>query len=80
MGRQLTVRGVPDDVANRLSKMSAARGQSINTTVKEILEEAVGEPARRRRLDRYITWTEQDLAEFQQSLKAQREVDDDLWR
>jgi plasmid stability protein len=80
MSRQLTVRGVPDDVANRLSKMSAARGQSINTTVKEILEEAVGEPARRRRLARYITWTEQDLAEFQQSQKCQREVDDDLWR
>lgn len=80
MGRQLTVRGVSDQVAERLTKVSAARGQSVNTTVNDILEEALGEAARRRRLLRYVTWTADDLAEFDDSLKAQRTVDDSLWR
>lgn len=80
MGRQLTVRDVSDQVAERLAKLSAARGQSVNTMVKEILEEAVGESARRRRLERYVSWTEQDLVEFENSLKAQRTIDGDLWR
>lgn len=80
MTRQLTVRGVPDDVAERLETLSRAQGRSINTTVKSILEEAVGENARRRRLKRYVTWTESDLAEFDEAVGAQRTVDERLWR
>jgi hypothetical protein len=31
-------------------------------------------------LDRYMTWSPADLQEFNQGLRAQRVVDDDLWR
>jgi plasmid stability protein len=80
MSRQLTIRGVPDEVACRLEQVSRARGQSVNRTVKEILEQAVGSNDRERRLRRYVTWTAADLAEFSEALARQRTVDDETWR
>ena len=80
MSKQLTVRGVPDEVANRLDRISKERGKSVNSTVLEILQDAVGFEARRTRLQRMATWTDQDLVEFEKALGAQRVIDDELWR
>ncbi len=80
MPKQLTIRGVPDEVGARIESISRARGQSVNTTVVKILEEAVGTHQRKRRLERYATWTKEDLAEFQRILTDQRKIDDELWQ
>jgi hypothetical protein len=79
MAKQLTIRGVSDEIGQRLEGLSRARGQSVNTVVLEILEGAVGVNERRKRLARYATWTPDDLAEFNEALAAQRTVDDPLW-
>jgi len=75
----LTIRGVSDEVGQRLEGLSRARGQSVNTVVLEILEGAVGVNERRNRLARYTTWTSDDLVEFNDALAAQRTMDDPLW-
>lgn len=80
MSRQLTIRGVSEEVGQRLESLSRARGQSLNATVLAILEAAVGVDERRRRLARYATWTQEDLEEFNEALSAQRSLDDPLWR
>lgn len=80
MSKQLTVRGVPDEVGRRLESLSRSRGQSVNATVLEILGRAVGVEERRRRLARYATWEPEDLEEFEQALAAQRTIDEELWR
>lgn len=80
MAKQLTIRGVPDEVASRLDRLSQSRGRSVNATVVEILASAVDFKERRERLAHYATWTEDDLAEFMNGLSAQRVVDDQLWR
>jgi plasmid stability protein len=80
MGSQLTVRGVPDEVRRRLAQLSQARGDSLNTTVRRILEHAVGADGRRQHLDQYATWSSDDLAEFERALGDQRIIDADLWR
>lgn len=80
MSKQLTIRGVPDEVAKRLAGLAQERGQSLNATVVEILEQAVGFEERRQRLERYATWSDEDLAEFDEALAAQRVIDDHLWR
>jgi plasmid stability protein len=80
MAKQLTIRGVPDEVGRRLERLSQARGQSVNTTVLHILEAAVGVDKRRKRLARYATWTPEDQAEFNEALALQRTVDNTLWR
>jgi predicted transcriptional regulator len=80
MAKQLTIRGVSDEVADRLDRLSRESGQSVNTTVNRILEEALGVDGRRRRLERYATWTPADAAEFDAALAAQRGIDEKLWR
>jgi plasmid stability protein len=79
MSRQLTVRGVPDDVASRLERVSRARRQSVNATVKQILEDAVGSERRLDHLRRYATWSDADLAEFSAALEGLRTVDAKAW-
>jgi hypothetical protein len=82
MVKQITVRGVSYLLSRRLHEMSRAQGKSVNATVIEILEGAAGVDTERRiaRLKRYITWTASDGAEFDQSLRAQRVIDEKLWR
>jgi len=52
----------------------------VNATVLQILEDAVGVQQRKLRLEKYATWTNEDLAEFQEILSDQRRIDDELWR
>ena len=79
MGKQLSIRGVPDEVARRLAQLSRDRGQSLNATVLEVLKRAVDVDERHAYLERYATWTDQDLDEFERALAAQRVIDDELW-
>ena len=76
----MTIRGVPDEVARKIRRLSWERGSSVNTTVLEILRHAVGADERRELLARYATWTAQDLAQVEDAVAAQRVIDDSLWR
>lgn len=80
MSRQLTIRNVPDEVGRRLDRLSRDRGESLNTILIGILTESVGVDARRARLERYATWTDEDAAVFDEALAGQRAIDDELWR
>jgi antitoxin FitA-like protein len=80
MPRQLTIRGVSEELGRRLARLSRERGQSINATALAILEDVLGLDARRSRLARYATWTPDDLSSFDRALADQRVIDDDLWR
>lgn len=79
MAKQLTVRGVPDETSRRLEALSRERGTSVNATVLDVLNHAFGVDERRRRLERYVTWSEAEAREFDAALNEQRAIDDDLW-
>lgn len=78
--KQITLRHPSAELARRLKTLAEARGQSLNSTILQLLEEALGVEARRERLMRWATWNEEDAAEFDAALRAQREVDVELWR
>ncbi|MEX2555723.1 MAG: Arc family DNA-binding protein [Actinomycetota bacterium] len=78
--RQITLRHPAPELARRLKTLAEARGQSLNSTILQLLEEAVGVESRRERLMRWATWNEGDAAEFDAALRAQREIDVELWR
>ena len=80
MAKQLTVRGVPDDVSRRLEELSKAKGKSVNATVLEVLEHAFDGDERRRRLSKYATWSAAQREEFDGALAVQRVIDADLWK
>ena len=73
---QITLRNVDPELLQRLCAVSAERGESLNSTVLRLLQDAVGLDARRDRLRRYVTWTADDLSEFTDALRAQRIVDE----
>jgi plasmid stability protein len=76
----MTIRGIPEDVAGKLARLSRERGRSVNTTVLDILSQAVGTDARRERLAHYATWTADDLAQVEEAVAAQRLIDESMWR
>jgi plasmid stability protein len=78
--KQITVRNPPPELTRRLRAVAESRGESINTTVIRLLQDALGVDERRHRLARYATWTEADQREFDDAHALQRTVDDDLWR
>jgi hypothetical protein len=80
MSKQLTIRGVSDEIGQRLIAISREEGKSVNTVVLDILKSAVGVNERKQRLHRYTTWTEDDLTEFERALGAQRVIDEELWK
>jgi plasmid stability protein len=80
MPKQLTIRGVPDDIARKLDRLSRAQGHSVNATVLQILNGALGTAPRRARLARYATWTADDADQVEKAVAAQRVIDDTLWR
>jgi len=80
MPSQLTIRGVSDELNRRLSDQAKSSGKSVNAVALGILEAAVGIDERRRRLDRYMTWSPRDRTEFDAALRVQRGIDHDLWR
>jgi hypothetical protein len=80
MARQITIRNPTPELTRRLKAVAEARGESLNTTVLRLLAEAVGFEERRERLERWATWNEEDAAEFDAALRAQRIVDEQLWR
>lgn len=80
MAKQITVRNVSGELGRRLERISRERQESLNATVLRILEHATGLDSPGRDLSRYTTWTQTDLKEFEQALKVQREVDEQLWK
>jgi predicted transcriptional regulator len=79
MSKQLTIRGVSDELGRRLARLSRGSGRSINATALQLLERGLGLDTRRRHLERYATWTDADVAEFDRALADQRVLDDELW-
>ena len=80
MPKQLTVRGVPDEIAERIEALSRDKGQSVNATVLEVLAHAFDVEERIRYLQRYVTWSAADLREFEADLAEQRRIDPEDWK
>lgn len=54
--------------------------EESTSTVRRRPRNAVGRDARRERLRRYVTWTAEDVAEFDGTLRVQRVVDTRDWQ
>ena len=81
MAKQITIRNVSPGLARRLKAQAEAAGTSVNATILMLLEQALWVDERKQRLlDRYGTWTENDYQEFEQSLREQRTIDENLWK
>lgn len=78
--KQITIRNPTPELARRLRAIAQARGESLNTTILRLLEDAVGVDEREAWLEGFATWSESDRQEFDEALRDQRQVDWSLWK
>lgn len=78
--KQLTVRNVTKELFDRLRELAKERGESVNSVVLHILSHALEVKERTKRLERYVSWSEEDKQEFDEALREQRTIDERLWK
>lgn len=84
--RAITLRNLPPELARMIEQRSVTTGTSLNRTVIDLLEEALGLKGKRlpkvvhRDLDDLAgSWSEEEAAEFDRVLAEQRQIDPELW-
>lgn len=80
--KHLTIRNVTPALAEALENEKRARGTSLNRTVLEVLEQALGVNRRRSNGLAELAggWTDDEHARFEESIAVAEQVDEELWR
>ena len=86
--KQITLRGVPENVKKTVRKEAERKGVSLNKAIISLLERAVGGQAPEKKkkalyhdLDHLAgLWSREEAAVFDKSLKTLRKVDAELWK
>jgi plasmid stability protein len=80
--RNMTIRNVPDDLADALQKEKSRRKGSLNRTVIELLNQGLGlGSSRSNGLARLAgTWTAKQFQKFEENVAPFEEIDAELWR
>lgn len=81
--KHLTVRNLPEDVADALDEERRRRGTSLNRTLVDLLRIALGlgpQPYRNG-LERLAgTWSESEHQRFEEAVACFEGIDDELWK
>ncbi len=84
--KAITLRNIPPNLSRRIERKAKEKGSSMNRTVIQILEDALGTSKKRAAelhhdLDHLAgSWSEDEAAEFNEDLAAQRRIDPELWQ
>ncbi len=86
--KQITIRGISDDIAKIIKKEAKEKHLSLNKALISLLEKATGIKGKNlarkaiyRDLDHLCgAWTKKDAKMFEKSLEIQRRIDEDLWK
>jgi hypothetical protein len=87
--RQITLRGITDDIETLAQKESKSKGVSLNKAFLSLLRKGAEQQARagqtkksrsRSEFSQFLgLWSEDETAVFDESLREQREIDKGLW-
>lgn len=86
--RQITIRGIPDEIEKTIKKEAKRKGLSLNKAFISLLEKKTGIGAKEKRkkvlhhdLDHLFgVWTNEEAESFKRNLDFQRKIDEDLWK
>nr|UXE44316.1 hypothetical protein Hi04_10k_c2089_00004 [uncultured bacterium] len=83
--KPITLRDIPEHLAERIREEAEQYGTSLNRTVINMLNRSIDEKQKDPRighgLDRYFgVWTEEEADEFDALLKEQRVIDKEFWK
>jgi hypothetical protein len=88
--KQITLRGIPRELEQRLRREASKKGISMNKAFLSLLQESTGPGSKARKSVRkkilhhdldYLAgkWTKADAESFNKALGCQRKIDEDLW-
>jgi len=86
--RQITIRGISDEVEKMVKKEAGKKGLSLNKAFISLLEKAAGTKGKEKKratfhleLDHLSgIWSKDEADAFKRNLQFQREIDEDLWK
>ena len=82
--RQITVRGIPEELEREILSRAQADGESLNKAVIRLLKQAVGldRPQRRKRDLSALNgkWDAEEAAEFDDNVRVFEAIDEELWK
>ena len=82
--KHLTVRNIPSDLGRALEREVRRRGESLNETVKQLLERALGlssdQPYDNGLGKLAGSWSKEDLAEFEKATEPFETIDEEPWK
>jgi hypothetical protein len=86
--RQITLRGIPDEIERMIKKEAERKGLSLNKAFVSLLERAAGLKVKEKKkktlyheLDHLSgIWAKEEVESFERSLAFQRKIDEDLWK
>jgi plasmid stability protein len=80
--KALTVRNVPQDLAEALEREKRRRGESLNKTVLQLLAQGLGVGHSRSNglAELGGRWSEQEFCEFEDAVAFFDDPDDEVWR
>jgi len=81
--KTMTLRNVPDDLAEELAREKKRRGESLNQVAIDLMKKALGVGVGRQRsnglADLAGSWDDNDLREFEGATAQFEQVDKELW-
>lgn len=81
--KQITIRGVPENLSRALQKERKRRGTSLNQTTLDLLVQALGIGSSRydNGLSKFSgTWSQEELAAFEKQIEVFEQIDSELWK
>ncbi len=86
--KQLTIRGIPDEVEKIIEREAKRKRKSKNKIVVSLLEQATSvKPRKSNRVKLYHDldhlsglWSAKEAERFEKHLMNQRKIDEDLWK
>ena len=87
MMKNMTLRGLDLELAERLQQAAKQEGKSVNQFVLETLKKRLGLEKEKRftavhhDMDHLFgRWSEQEFEEIQSKIDTERKIDEELWR
>lgn len=80
--RYLSIRNIPDALGERLLEARRESGESLNTTVIELLSQALGVDGRKSNGLGALAggWSRDEHQAFEHAIAVTEQVDEELWR
>lgn len=86
--KQLTVRGLDDDIVQELHRIAQEEGLSLNQSVRKLLRRGLSQPDNRddggvignSLDDLFGTWSAEEADEFDRAVAHFAVIDEEMWR